>query len=154
MGKIEVKGTASKTVEYDSMKIELNFHAREKTPADASEKVMRECEDFLKIIKERGFDISQMSLKQDLVEQNPYYRNDEEEEFYKASRTLEFVSKFNMKMINDLRVFAQDRKSQMSFHVDFFLSNKETTRQKLLMEALIDAKKQAQMMAEAISESG
>lgn len=32
MGKLEVRGNASKTVDYDLMKIELDFHAKEKRP--------------------------------------------------------------------------------------------------------------------------
>ena len=40
MGKLEVRGNATKTVDYDFMKIELYFHAKEKTPTEASEKVM------------------------------------------------------------------------------------------------------------------
>ena len=36
MGKLEVSGNASKTVDYDLMKIELDFHAKEKTATEAS----------------------------------------------------------------------------------------------------------------------
>ena len=35
MGKLEVRGNASKTVDYDLMKIELDFHA--KKPANKSQ---------------------------------------------------------------------------------------------------------------------
>ena len=47
MGKLEVRGNSSKTVDYDLMKIKLDFHAKEKTATEASKKVMRECEEFL-----------------------------------------------------------------------------------------------------------
>ena len=55
MGKIEVKGTAKRTVDYDLMKIVIDFHAKEETPDEASEKVMKECEDFLAQLKKGGF---------------------------------------------------------------------------------------------------
>ena len=39
------------------MTIELKFRGEGETPAEASEKVMRECEEFLSVLKGRGFDI-------------------------------------------------------------------------------------------------
>ena len=57
MGKLEVRGNASKTVDYDLMKIKLDFHAKEKTATEASQKVMRECEEFLGNLKKGGVDI-------------------------------------------------------------------------------------------------
>ncbi len=35
MGKLEVRGSASKTVEYDLMKIVVDFHALENTAKEA-----------------------------------------------------------------------------------------------------------------------
>ena len=52
MGKIEVRGNAERTVDYDLMKIKIDFHAKEETPDKASKKVMRECEEFLAKLKE------------------------------------------------------------------------------------------------------
>ena len=58
MGHIDVKGNAERTVNYDLMKIVLSFQAKEKRAVDASEKVMHDCEEFLKTIQRDGFDIS------------------------------------------------------------------------------------------------
>ena len=152
MGKLEVRGNASKTVDYDLMKIELDFHAKEKTPTEASEKVMRECEEFLGTLKNGGIDISNISLMKDSVDHSIDYRNEGEKDYYRASRVLEINSKFDMKMINDLRAIANASKAQVSFHVDYKLSNEDTIRQELMTEALKDAKKQAEVMAQAIDQ--
>ncbi|SFQ38941.1 hypothetical protein SAMN04487928_14034 [Butyrivibrio proteoclasticus] len=47
MGKIEVRGNAARTVDYDRMKVEINFHSVEISPTAASEKSMKECEEAL-----------------------------------------------------------------------------------------------------------
>ena len=152
MGKINVRGIASKTVEYDLMKIKIDFHAQEKTATEASEKVMRECEDFLGTLKNGGIDISNISLMKDSVDHSIDYCNEGEKDYYRASRVLEINSKFDMKMINNLRAIANASKAQVSFHVDYKLSNEDTIRQELVTEALKDAKKQAEVMAQAIDQ--
>ena len=103
MGKLEVKGTAERTVDYDLMKLKIDFHAKEETPDKASKKVMRECEDFLARLKERGFDLSAIALKSDDVQQSYNYHNNTQVECYNASRELELVCMFNMKLINEIR---------------------------------------------------
>ena len=62
-GKIEVRGNAARTVDYDRMKVEINFHSVEISPTAASEKSMKECEKFLKVLKGDGFDISKIAIK-------------------------------------------------------------------------------------------
>lgn len=152
MGKLEVRGNASKTVDYDLMKIKLDFHAKEKTATEASQKVMRECEEFLKTLKKGGVDISHISLSKDSVDRSVDYHNDGEREYYKANRILEIESEFNMKMINNIRSITNSSNAQVGFHVDYELSNEDAIRQELLTEALKDAKRQAEVMAQAIDQ--
>lgn len=152
MGKIEVRGTAERTVDYDLMKIIINFHAKEETSDQASKKVMRECEEFLAKLKERGFDLSAIALKSDDVQQSYSYRNNNEVECYNASRELELVCKFNMKLINEMRSITNDMKSKVGFKVTYLLSKENVIVQELLKEALQDAKKQAEMLATAIDQ--
>ncbi len=152
MGKINVRGSASKTVEYDLMKIKIDFHAQEKTATEASKKVMSECEEFLGILKKGGVDISNISLTKDSVDQSVDFHNGGERECYRANRILEMMSGFNMKMINDIRTITNDSNAQVGFNVEFELSNEDAIRQELTTEALKDAKKQAEVMAQAIDQ--
>lgn len=152
MGKIEVRGNASRIVYYDFMKIIVGFHAKAAMPAEASEHVMRECEEFLGIMKNAGCDISGISLRKDLVEQSSHYCNGNEAVEYNALRSLEIASKFDMGMINDIRAITQKMGSQVEFRVNYELSNEDAIRQKLMMEAMRDAKRQAEAMAKAIGQ--
>lgn len=152
MGKLEVRGNASKTVDYDLMKIKLDFYAKEKTAKEASQRVMRECEEFLGILKKGGVDISNIYLSKDTVDRHVDYHNDGEKEYYKADRIIEIVSEFSMKMINEIRTITNNSNAQVGFNVDFELSNEDEIRQELMTEALKDAKKQAEVMAHAIDQ--
>ena len=152
MGKLEVRGEASRTVDYDVMKINLDFHAKDDTAKGASEKVMKECEEFLTVLKKGGADISGITLSDDSVSQYDDYIHDSRVEKYKARRVLKIDSKFNMKLINDIRAIINSSEWQVTFHVDFELSNEEEIREELYIEALKGAKKQAQAMAEAIDQ--
>lgn len=152
MGKLEVSGNASKTVDYDLMKIKLDFHAKESTAKAASQKVMHECEEFLGVLKKGGVDISNISLSKDSVDRSVDYCNDGEREYYRANRILEIEAEFNMKMINDIRSIVNNSNAQVGFQVDYELSNEDEIRQELLTEALKDAKKRAEVMAQAIDQ--
>lgn len=152
MGKIEVRGTAERTVDYDLMKIKIDFHAKEETPDEASKKVMRECEEFLAKLKEGGFDLSAIALKSDDVQQSYNYRNDTQVECYNASRELELVCKFNMKLINEIRSITNDMKPKVGFRVSYLLSKENDIMNELLKEALVDAKNQVEVLAEPIGQ--
>ncbi len=153
MGKLEVRGIATRTVDYDRMKIKLDFQAKESAAAEASEKVMRECEGFLNVLKKHGIDISSISLEQDSVAHSSDYNgNGERIEYYRARRGLEIDVNFDMKVINTIRTITNNSNSQIDFHVDFALSNEDTIRQELFMEALKDAKMQAELMSAVIEQ--
>lgn len=152
MGKLEIKGVAKRKVDYDIMKIKIDFYAKAKTPDEASKNVMRECEDFLKKLKEAGANLSSIVLKDDKVEQEHYFDNSNREECYRANRELEIVTKFDMKEINGIRSIVNSMGSKFEFRVSYELSEKNVIMEELLVEALKDAKHQAEMLAAAIGQ--
>ena len=152
MGTLEVRGEASRTVDYDVMKLKLIFSEKDDTASEASRKVMRESEDFLGILEKTGFDISKILLADDSVDRTVDYRSNSEKEYYRADRVFEIDAKINIKMINDLRAIIHSSNAQVGFHVDFKQSNVDEIRQELQTEALKDAKRQAEVMAQAIDQ--
>lgn len=114
--------------------------------------MMRECEEFLSIMKNAGCDISDISLKKDLVEQSSHYCSGNEVVDYNALRSLEIVSKFDMRMINDIRAITQKMGCKVEFSVNYELSNEDAIRQELMTEAMRDAKRQAEAMAKAVDQ--
>lgn len=152
MGKIEVRGTAERTVDYDLMKITVEFQAKDETSDKVSKKVMCECEEFLARLKERGFDLSAIALASDDIQQSYNYRHDTEVRCYQASRELELVCKFNMKLINEIRSIANEMRAEVGFRVSYMLSEENAIMKELLKEALLDAKDQAELLAASINQ--
>lgn len=153
MGKLEVRGDAERTVEYDLMKITISFRAGGERTDEASGKVMKECETFLAQMKKRGYDISSIALNNDDVSKMIRYGNDNlPVEYTTAERTLELICKFNMKLINELRSILNNLNPKIGFRVSYMLSGENAIKQDLLMEALKDAKNQADKLAGAIDQ--
>ncbi len=153
MGKIEVNGCASRKMQYDLMNIELTFRCEEETAAKASERVMRECEEFLAVLKDFGVDISKISLSEDRIGRDRIYRDNADCLYYSiAERRLKIFTEFNMKLINDIKAIIQKKNYQIDFNASFSLSKESEIHDELLREALKNAKEQAEQLAKAIDQ--
>ena len=150
MGKIEVEGYAKRTVDYDLMEITIGFNEFEKTAEKSSKKVMEDCEKFLGELKRSGMDISAIRLDEDKVRSTSRYFSGKEQEGYGASRRLELTTSFDMKVINGLRNLANKMNLPASFDVQYRLSNATDIREELRLEALKNAKAQAELIAQTI----
>ncbi len=153
MGNIEVKGTAQRTVPYDLMKISIKFSVKEKTSVEASKKAMQSCEDILKVLKKAGMDISKLSLGADSVTVD-YNRpvGDTVIETYRAEREINFITDFNMKLLNDIRNIINGMETGVIFNTDYMLSNEDDIKKELFVEALKNAKVQAELLSDAIGQ--
>ena len=153
MGKIEVCGIAERTIDYDLMKLEVKFQARKDTPEEASECVMKECEEFLAALKADGTDLSGIALGRDEVEDCRYYTDDgKTKAYYAASRMLEIITPFNMTAVNRVRSIINAKRLQAVVKTTYLLSNSDKIKQELLVEALKDAAYKADLMAAAIDQ--
>ncbi len=152
MGKIYVKGYAERTVDYDDVEIIIDFFSKGETAVQASELVMKECEEYLSAAKKSGLDISGVALLSDYVKENSYFDDEEggSVSCFAASRKLEVVLGFDMKLINKLRDMANKLGKAARFSISYNLSNETEIRRELKMEALKAAKTRATEMAEAI----
>ena len=152
MGKLEVKSTAERTVKYDRISISVKFRSEGETASEASEKVMRDCDAFLGAMKIKGFDISEIMLYEDDV--NEFVRYDEEDSIdkYKAFRAVEIIIEFDMKIINMIRAILNSLSFKAEVDTGFIISNEDQISEELMMEALKDTKLKAEKMAAAIGE--
>ena len=152
MGNIEVKGTAQRTVPYDLMKISIKFSVKEETSAEASKKAMQSCEDILKVLKKAGMDISKLSLGADSVTVDYRPVGDTVIETYRAEREINFITDFNMKLLNDIRNIINGMETGVIFNTEYMLSNEDDIKKELFVEALKNAKVQAELLSDAIGQ--
>lgn len=142
MNTIKIKGYASRKVNADKIKYTISFISKDVKASGASEQVKKQCDIFLKDMKEHGFDVSRFHLDEDVIEKE--YNKEEK----KAKRTISFEMPFDPKVNNVIYAIIKKEDFNVETKTDFFLSNKNELHNELLKEALLDSKKKAELIAE------
>ena len=150
MGKIEVEGYAERTVEYDLMEITIGFYEFDISAKEASSEVMNSCERYLAALKKQGIDISGIRLADDNVRSDSRYFDDDNIDGYCAHRKLIITAPFDMKLINTLRSISDKLDLQTGFNVNYQLSDCNRIKEELKLEAIRNAKSQAETIAASI----
>ncbi len=148
MGKIEVRGYAERKVNYDGMVIDIEFNASSKAGDKASKQVLEQCEEFLGLLEKQGFDISEVQLLEDSVEEERYRSENQ----YCASRGITLKMKFDMVVVNLIRKMLNNMRAEVCFDVKYYLINSKELHEELLKEALLNAKHKAEVIAETLNQ--
>ena len=146
MSIFEIKGNARREVACDIAVISINFKAVGQNPYEISQKVMKDCDDFIEKMSRLGFDIKDIHMCDDGVEDNNY-RDD-----YKMSANRKIIIKtvYDMKTINCIQSVLQQGKYDYELDVDGDLSSREALKLELTKEALLNSKKEAEQLAEVL----
>lgn len=146
MGKLTVMGKAEKSYTCDMMIITLSFQAYEKNTSSAVEIVMSQCERFLEILEEQGFDISNIHIGDNGVQ----CRKDDDngELVIEAEREIKLRLAFDMKVLNEITEIIAKNSNYVDMDVSFTLSTMAESHNQLIKEAVIDSQKKAEMIAE------
>lgn len=148
MGKIEIKGCASRKVQCDVMEIKITFIAEARSSEMASRQVMEQCELFLEKLEGIGVDITKIKIEDDSVRKSIY----REECKFNAERGICLKAEFDMTFVNVIRELLNSIKAESNIGTNFILSNSEEISAQLLKEALLDSKKKASDIAEALGQ--
>ena len=68
MNTIKIKGYASRKANADRIRYTIGFVSKDVKASRASEQVKKQCDVFLKNMKELGFDVSKFHLDGDVIE--------------------------------------------------------------------------------------
>jgi len=145
MGKIKIIGTAQRNVPYDVMNITITFNSWEKTPSAALSHVDEQCERFLSLLKEDGFDIhklrmSDTKLSQDRVKNDD--DDDEENEWLRLEATanidIKIPVKYDMSVLNHIKEILKKENFDADLSIYNYISNILDIHKELLKEAIED----------------
>ena len=143
MNTIKIKGYASRKVNADKIKYTISFISKDVKASRVSEQVKKQCDIFLKDMKEHGFDVSRFHLDEDVIEKE--YNKEEK----KAKRTISFEMPFDPKVNNAIYTIIKKEDLNVETKTDFYLSDTKKIHDELLKEALLDSKRKAEMIASA-----
>ena len=105
MAVLRIQGKAEKEYQYDVMTVTITFRAKDHSSAKAIGEVMKQSENFLKILQEKGMDISSLRLARNDVSDYSY-----KEASVVAKRGIEIFTEFNMTLLNESNDIITDEK--------------------------------------------
>jgi len=147
MGKITIIGHAEKKVNYDIAVLDLSFFSTDKNASKAMQEVKRQTEDFLKHLKDKNVDISQINFDKDSISSS--YRNENE---MTATREILMRIPYNMDFINYISKLIRDNNYDVRYDMDFELSDENSIHKELLKEAMANAREKADAIAESMGQ--
>lgn len=147
MSIFEIQGQAKRNVNYDIAVVSITFTEKGENSYLASKAVMRECEQFFEKLDVDGITSSNAVLGDDSVSEDRYADSSK----VIANRKVEFRIAFNMEVINRIRQIIDENEYSTRFQIEYELSNEDQIREELLKEALLDSKKKAEDLAEALN---
>ena len=145
MGKIKTRGFAKREVEYDRMKIRLDFYAAEQTTGEAIRSVSDSCEAFLGKLEELGLAAEKIRSAGDAVSHDMYT----EREQARASRAIEFTAEYDLALIDRVKEAVAEGSFRADMSVEPVLSKEAEIREELIKEAIADARRSADLIAES-----
>ena len=143
MSTIKIKGYASKKVNADKIRYNISFISEDLKASRAAEQVKKQCDVFLKNMKEVGFDVSKFHLNNDLIERK--YSKDE----MTVSRSVSFETAFDPKINNIIYTIIKKEDLNVEAKTEYYLSDRKRFREELLKEAFLDSKRKAELIASA-----
>ena len=131
MGEITVRGYAEKEINYDLVALTITFRAREKTVGRATQEVMKQCDDFLKALCEKGVKVEELNLESDSIDS--YHGR--EQGIKSTERTIKVTIPFRMKFMNFIMNLIQEQSGDIDYQTEFCLSDPKKIHEELLKEA-------------------
>lgn len=148
MGEISIRGKAEREYEYDIIIINLSFLLDEIKAADATKKVMEQCESFLNRLDHLGIGRDSVRFEKDEID--TVYDRETDEETFAVKRTISITTDFNMKVINTIMDIIAEEKYDVEMDYNYGFSEVNVIHKQLLKEAVEDSRKKAEAIAEVV----
>jgi uncharacterized protein YggE len=147
MGKIKVEGKIEKFFRTDIITMTIIFKKSDTSKAKAINDLLIECEDFLSKIKSAGFDMNNISV----ASEKSRYRMNNEFEYYDIEKKIELKIKADFKLSNNFIKFLQSENYEAEYILSFSFSDKARLQKQLLLEAIEDSKRKAELIASSMN---
>lgn len=145
MSIFKIEGNAKRKVVCDMATIRITFKASGRNAYEVSQKVMKECDEYLDELGNIGINLEKIEYDEDSVVESRY----DNDKVY-AERSIIINIPFEMKMINYVQTILQNGKYDYELDIDACVSNRKEVKRELTKEALLDSKKEAEQIAEAL----
>ncbi len=131
------------------MRVDISISTDCQTSAVAINKGKKETKKMLKLLLDLGFNLSDVSMESDKVSKPSRYDDDK---FYRFEKELSFVADANLVILELLSDGIVKNGINATYDETFYLSDIEAAKKSVLQEALLDAKKKAEAIAETLGQ--
>ena len=147
MGVIETKGKAERKYECDLMTIRISFKAEGADPAVVSKTVMDSCEKFIaELVDFSGLKLQDIHIDEDCIKDYEYSDVKDTD----ARRIISFQTGFDMKLTNQIRQHLNEGGYRHNIDIEYDYSKVTELHAEVVKEALLEAKAQADMLADSL----
>lgn len=146
-GLLKTTGVAKREVQYNVLKIVLEFFAEGKTSREALSQTREESDEFLKELCDFGIDISKIEVGKNKLER-PYSYKDEI--LYRAERVMTINAEYELTYIDLIQGIVEKKGYQVEITFVPLVSNECEIEDELKQLALLDAQKKAELSAKTL----
>lgn len=139
MGKIKVRGYAERKIEVDECIYTIRFSHTDVYEAEAIRRVKENSEEFLKVLKDNGIDLSKVQLSDDNILRAGTNKT--------CSRELKIVCDASTKTNNFMLGIVRNNKIEASITTNYKYSKIDELHKELLSLAVKDSKQKAEIIA-------
>ena len=149
MGSIKIKGIAKKEFRADVMQVNILISISGDTPASAINKGKKEIKSMLKLLLELGINLADVTMESEQISKPADYKDDR---LYYYDKEISFIAPANLVMLDLLSEGISKSEINVAYDEMFYLSNIAAAKKEVLQQALQDAKKKADILAEALGQ--
>lgn len=149
MGKLIVEGFGQKEYAYDGMKITVRFQTYAATSRQAVTTVVEQCEQFLTIVKNEKIKLTHIKNGETKIEQF-YFDNAFQ---VTAIREVTFQLPYNGEVSNLFMAIIKNYNYDANLYIEPFIMNTAAVNDELLMLAIADSKRKANLIAKSMQQN-
>ncbi len=146
MGYLKVTGKARKEYPCDVMHIKINFNSYSENVSKAVESSVSECDQFLALLENKGFDISSIQISYNSISHD----FDDGKLEINSEREIEIRLPFDMMILNEISDIIKEHGFKAEMDVTFKVSDLISKHNVLLQEAVRNSKERAELIAESM----
>lgn len=146
MGKLSIKGYASREVPNDILTLQIDFKSKCNTPDKAIDKVRDECESFILKLLDLGISANSIILADSRV--NSVYNSDD----FKGERSISIEIPADIATLDTITDILASSDFEYELETYYSNSDREKIKSELKKETLLNSKAQAEKVASTLDQ--
>lgn len=147
MSIIKVEGKAECCINTDVVELDISFNSKDESKEKAINSALRDSENFLRKVKSSGFDMNNISIDSEKLS----FTDKESVRTYECKCNLKMKFRADMKVTHKFIKLLQFMDNEITYYMNFSISDKEKVHKELVLKAIADSREKAELIASALN---